>query len=81
VLTAIGGVWLVTVSVIGYFSRNLDAVTRILFAVAGFALLIPANVIPGGFWIDLGGLVAGCFLVIREINNRRQLSTSEASSD
>jgi len=76
VVTAVGGVWLVTVSVIGYFSRNLDAVTRILFAVAGFALLIPANVIPAGIWIDLGGLAAGVLLIIREIANRRRLAAS-----
>ncbi|MBT7956978.1 MAG: TRAP transporter fused permease subunit [Rhodospirillaceae bacterium] len=72
VATAIGGVWLVTVSVIGYFSRNLDIITRLLFAVAGFALLIPADVIPAGMWVNIGGLIAGVLLMLREIASRRR---------
>ena len=65
--TAIGGVWLVTLAVIGYFTRPLAAVTRVLLAAGGFALLIPANVIPSGFWVDLGGFALGAALIAREL--------------
>jgi|GEM_PF-2958022 len=63
VVTAVGGVWMLTIAVIGYFSKVLDIGSRLVFALAGFALLIPAGVVPGGVWVDLGGGVLAAAIV------------------
>ena len=70
---AIGGIWMLTIAIIGYFSRALDTITRLLFALVGFALLIPADLVTIGFWIDVGGLSTGIFLIIREIASKRRI--------
>jgi TRAP transporter 4TM/12TM fusion protein len=78
VATAIGGVWLVTVAVIGFFTRPLAHVMRILMALAGFALLVPANVIPAGIWVDLGGVALGVALIVRELAMGRSLGPEKS---
>ena len=63
VVTAVGGVWLGTIAVIGYYSRPLNPLLRLAFAIVGAALLLPANVVPFGIWIDVGGVLAGGALI------------------
>jgi len=46
-VTAIGGVWLVSIGLVGYFVRSLTVVRRLLFALAGLALMMPAGVFEG----------------------------------
>ena len=64
--TAIFGVWLVSIGMVGYFRRLLAAATRFVFATAGLLLLIPATMFAGAGWTDLAGLAIGGLIVGRE---------------
>jgi TRAP-type uncharacterized transport system fused permease subunit len=45
--TAIGGVWIASMGIAGYSLRIIGWVERAIYVVAGFLLLIPANLLPG----------------------------------
>lgn len=45
-ITALGGVWLLTIAVIGYFGKNLSTGQRLIFALGGAALLILPAILP-----------------------------------
>ncbi len=64
--TAIFGVWLVSIGMVGYFRRLLAAAMRFVFAAAGLLLLIPATMFAGAGWTDLAGLAIGGLIVGRE---------------
>ncbi len=64
---AVAGVWLVSVGVIGYFTRPLPPVRRLGFCASGFALLLPAGAFAGAEWTDVGGLALGVLLVGYEV--------------
>jgi len=64
--TAIFGVWLVSIGIVGYFRRLLPAAMRFVFAAAGLLLLIPATMFAGAGWTDLAGLAIGGLIVGRE---------------
>jgi TRAP transporter 4TM/12TM fusion protein len=70
VATAIGGVWLVSVALTGYFMRPL-ATMRFGFGAAGLLLMIPGGIAWWGPWTDVVGLVAGVALVAYEITAAR----------
>jgi TRAP-type uncharacterized transport system fused permease subunit len=74
IVTAVGGVWLVTAAFVGYLFRPLGRIGRILFAAAGVALMIPANVAPWGLWTDLAGGALAVVLVAWEGLAARRLS-------
>jgi len=71
-LTAAGGVWLASVGIVGYFTRALNPLDRLLFIVAGIALVVPAGAFPGAIYTDIGGFVLGVLLVRRELALRRR---------
>jgi TRAP-type uncharacterized transport system fused permease subunit len=56
IATALGGVWLVSVGIVGYFARRLGTLLRLVFMGAGLLLLVPATIAPGAFWTDIAGL-------------------------
>lgn len=64
--TVLTGVWLVSVSVVGYFKRPLAPAMRMGFAVAGLLLLFPSGALPGALTADLVGFVLAVLLVSRE---------------
>jgi TRAP-type uncharacterized transport system fused permease subunit len=64
--TAMIGVWLVSIGIVGHLVRNLNVVERILFMVSGIALVIPADAFHGALATDIGGFVLGAALVARE---------------
>ena len=66
VVTALIGVWLVSVAVAGYATRPLNGFMRLAFAVSGLAALMPAGAFAGGHWVDLAGVALGCALTARE---------------
>ncbi len=72
--TAVGGVWMGTIAAIGYFGRPLGLPTRGIFAVAAGVLLTPANLFPGGVWVDVAGVGLACALIgyFYAANRRRQ---------
>jgi TRAP transporter 4TM/12TM fusion protein len=70
-VTALIGVWLVAIGVVGHLIRNLNALERILFIVAGIALVIPADAFKGAIATDIGGFALGAVLVAREYLSKR----------
>lgn len=76
VVTAIMGVWIASIGVVGYFLRPLSLPARVLFFVCGVLALIPANAFPGAGYTDVVGVCAGSALIIREyvaVRGRRRL--------
>ncbi len=69
-VTALGGVWLVSVAVAGFLWRPLPAAARCLWAVSGIALMVPAGAFPGAIWSDAAGFVSGLVLVAFELRYR-----------
>jgi len=66
-VTAIAGVWLVSISITGYYVRHLSRGARIAFAVAGLLALIPAGAFPGAVATDVLGTLVGAGLITREL--------------
>ena len=78
-ITALAGVWLVCVGMVGYFVRLIGPLKRLIFAIAGLALLSPAKAFVGGVASDPFGLVLGVILVVREIVWRRRLQRDKGA--
>jgi len=64
--TALAGVWLVTAAIVGYFARDLTAVMRLGFALAGLLLLVPSGAFPRGYLTDIAGAALGLALASHE---------------
>lgn len=77
-VTAIAGVWLVSISITGYYVRQLSNVARCAFAAAGFLALIPAGAFPGAVYTDILGTVVGAGLIARELLAMRKRGASTA---
>jgi TRAP-type uncharacterized transport system fused permease subunit len=72
VVTAAAGVYLISVAVVGYFSRKLNWGYRLILITAGVATMVPdAEVGLNGFGDALGVLVGGGLLVREFIVARR----------
>lgn len=77
VTTAVAGVWLASIALVGYLFRPLPALPRSLFALGGLALLIPATTFDGAIYSDIAGAVIGAIMVTFEWRlGRRQASDS-----
>ena len=72
VATAFAGVWLVSVALMGFFVRALGAGARLLFAVAGFAALIPVAAFEGAAIVTSAGVTLGVALSAWELIVRRR---------
>jgi TRAP transporter 4TM/12TM fusion protein len=66
VATAIAGVWIVSMGVIGYFMRPLAWPMRVGLALGGAALLVPAEIGTWAVWTDAAGLVLSVVLLAVE---------------
>ncbi|MBM3528574.1 MAG: TRAP transporter fused permease subunit [Alphaproteobacteria bacterium] len=73
VVTAMMGVYLVSVGVAGFMTRPIGPVLRIAFAASGLAMMVPANAFPGAIWTDIAGFVAGAGLIVSELGLARRL--------
>ena len=62
-VTAIAGVWLVSVGLVGHMVERVGIAGRLAFGTAGILLLIPANAVPHGIWAAIIGGIAGVVLV------------------
>jgi TRAP transporter 4TM/12TM fusion protein len=83
VVTAVFGVFLISVGAVGHLVRPLSPLFRLLFAATGFAALIPADTFSGGAVVDLIGLVGGAALLAYEFMARarsRALIASKSTS-
>lgn len=65
-ITAIAGVWLVTIAVIGFHRRPVAPLARVGFALAGLGLMVPADAFAGAYWTDMAGAAMGALLMLRE---------------
>jgi TRAP-type uncharacterized transport system fused permease subunit len=79
VATAIGGVWIVSAGMIGYFLRPLAPAPRIGLVVAGAALLIPDEIGTWAAWTDLGGLLLACVVLGVEYLGSRRKQVAEVN--
>ena len=64
--TAIGGVWIASMGIAGYSLRIIGWVERAVYVVAGFLLLIPANLLPGDKVTTYLGIVLAVLLLGRD---------------
>jgi len=80
VVTAVAGVGLICAAVTGYLFRPMDIVTRIATGAAGLAMLVPANAMPQGRWVDLAGVALAVVLVTREFLLRRSVASTEIAA-
>jgi TRAP transporter 4TM/12TM fusion protein len=72
VVTAIAGVWLVSIAIAGYFVRAVPVPLRFAFLAAGVLALMPAEAFPGAGITDLIGAAAGLALIAYEVILRRR---------
>ncbi len=59
VITAVAGVWLVSVGAIGHLSAPVAWPLRLGFMIAGLMMLIPKGMFADGWWTDAAGLALG----------------------
>jgi TRAP-type uncharacterized transport system fused permease subunit len=71
--TAVAGVWITSAAVVGYLTRPLGIGMRVLLAVAGIMLLLPADSIPYGVEVEIAGALLAMLLVGREMLAGRRL--------
>lgn len=79
VSTAIGGVWLISAGMIGYFARPMSFIIRMGFFAAGILLLIPHELAPWAIWTDVTGTVLGVLIVSIEILAARAAKAAAAA--
>jgi len=70
--TALAGVWLISISGVGFFAGRLSIGYRILFAVAGIGVLLPANAVPYGLWTDIAGAALATVLILLRLGFGRR---------
>ncbi|HYZ25970.1 MAG TPA: TRAP transporter fused permease subunit [Geminicoccaceae bacterium] len=66
-ITAVMGVWLVSIALAGHFVRAIAPGLRLLFAGAGLLALIPAAAFEGALYTDIAGALLGGILIGREL--------------
>jgi TRAP transporter 4TM/12TM fusion protein len=74
IVTAVMGVYLVSVGVAGYMTRHLGILHRALFIASGIAMMIPAAAFDGAIWTDIGGFLVGAALLALELTTGRRRS-------
>ncbi len=78
-ITAIAGVWLVSIAITGYYVRQLAYGARLVFAAAGLLALIPAGAFPGAVYTDILGALVGAVLIARELLTARKSVAASGS--
>jgi len=78
-IAALIGVWIASAGFLGYLFDRLNLVIRALFVVAGLSLLLPVNVIEGGFMIRISGVALTVLLIGRELLVRRRSQATQAA--
>jgi TRAP transporter 4TM/12TM fusion protein len=64
--TAVMGIYLVSVCVVGFMVRPIAPLLRVAFALAGLALMVPARAFDGAVWADVAGFALGTALIASE---------------
>jgi TRAP-type uncharacterized transport system fused permease subunit len=76
VVTAIIGIWLISIGMIGYLFRPVPPWRRPIFVVAGACLLIPDQIGAWAVGTDAAGAILGGLLVAYELTRRKGPSTT-----
>ena len=71
-VTALAGVWMVSVGVIGYFVRPVKTPLRIAYLAGGLALLLPIDAVSDALWVNLGGMGIMALLVASDLLTTRK---------
>jgi TRAP-type uncharacterized transport system fused permease subunit len=71
-MTAIAGVWIVSIGMVGYLFRPLNGWLRTAFLVAGSGLLLPDQIAWWAAGTDLAGGTLGLVLIGNELLQRRR---------
>ncbi|MEC7490774.1 MAG: TRAP transporter fused permease subunit [Pseudomonadota bacterium] len=72
VVTAMIGVWLFSVGLMGYYVRPLGQGARLGFLVTGLGTLLPAEAFEGALFINIGAAAVAGVLVMIERNGKRE---------
>jgi TRAP-type uncharacterized transport system fused permease subunit len=75
IASAIAGVWLISIGMVGYLFRPLPWLLRIGFGLAGIGLLLPDQIAPWAAGSDLAGLILGITVVGYELLVRRRVAS------
>ena len=67
VATAVIGVWVASIGVVGYFTRPVSTPMRVVFFALGVLALIPANAFEYAIFTDVVGVAGGLLLIGREM--------------
>jgi TRAP transporter 4TM/12TM fusion protein len=63
---ALIGIWFMSIAMMGFFTRPLNTVFRLLLAAAGLATLIPPKAFGGSLLAGLAGTAVGALIISRE---------------
>ena len=66
VVTAVVGTYLATLGVVGYFTRPLNPMVRIVLFAAGLAAMLPYEVFPMASIINAAGIIVGGLIYLYE---------------
>jgi TRAP-type uncharacterized transport system fused permease subunit len=80
VTTALVGVYLTSVGMVGYFLRPLRMVHRVAFVVAGIAALVPAGAFPNAVYTDVAGMLMGALLLGLELRNKGKANRADTGT-
>ncbi len=80
ITTALFGVFLVSIAVIGFLLAPVAGPLRISYAIAGLALIIPIDAFSAAPWVNLVGGAFGAVLVATEVIRRRTRTVLAASA-
>jgi TRAP transporter 4TM/12TM fusion protein len=72
VVTAVIGIWLVSIAITGHLIDKVSPAVRVLFALAGLLSLVPAAAFEGALITDAIGVVAGAALLATEFLRARR---------
>jgi TRAP transporter 4TM/12TM fusion protein len=64
--TATVGVYIASVAMVGFFTRPLGAVTRILLGIGGLAAVFPDTAIGASGIVDIAGIALSAAILVRE---------------
>jgi TRAP transporter 4TM/12TM fusion protein len=81
-VTAFVGVYYATVGIVGFFRREIGAMTRIVMIIAGAAAILPdahIGLAMPGLISGLGVLIGGAVLTYEYLNHRRAMPASGAA--